>query len=51
MLKFLEVIYFAKSNALSDLWLCTGPALKRLEEEKGVLVRFVIGRRSYFVLK
>ncbi|XP_073109137.1 hydroxyproline O-galactosyltransferase HPGT1 isoform X2 [Elaeis guineensis] len=32
-------------DAIRRSWLPTGPALKRLEEEKGVLVRFVIGRR------
>jgi len=40
-----------------ETFLFTGTALKTLEDEKGVIVRFVIGRRyevfmftSYFVL-
>ncbi|XP_020264970.1 hydroxyproline O-galactosyltransferase HPGT1 [Asparagus officinalis] len=37
-----------KSNrdAIRKSWVPTGPALKKLEEEKGVVVRFVIGRSA-----
>lgn len=42
------IVDFTKLNNLSSLRLFTGAALRKLEEEKGVVVRFVIGRRSFF---
>ncbi|XP_008791474.2 hydroxyproline O-galactosyltransferase HPGT1-like isoform X1 [Phoenix dactylifera] len=33
-------------DAIRRSWLRTGPALKRLKEERGVLIRFVIGRSA-----
>ncbi|KAG1346488.1 hydroxyproline O-galactosyltransferase HPGT1 [Cocos nucifera] len=34
-------------DAIRRSWLPTGPALKKLEEEKGILVQFVIGRSAH----
>lgn len=31
-------------DAIRKAWMPTGPALKKLEEEKGIIIRFVIGR-------
>ncbi|EPS71851.1 hypothetical protein M569_02909, partial [Genlisea aurea] len=41
-----------RRNSLRETWMLKGETLKRAEEEKGVIVRFVIGRsgRSYGVL-
>ncbi|XP_047264589.1 hydroxyproline O-galactosyltransferase HPGT1-like isoform X3 [Capsicum annuum] len=37
-------------DAIRKAWMSTGAALKRMEEEKGIVPRFVIGRRYFLIV-
>lgn len=45
----LKIIFF-RTKTLKNILLDAGAALKKLEKEKGILLRFVIGRRFPFFI-